>query len=178
MPYGIDYPTKRMMTVGAGQTCGLSIQMCGITNTFGLMSNSVELPRAACWHISTLPDCSWAHGVHGADWIRCRNIRQDSLRRQAGRQEHHRQAAAGMSIAAHEIQVAVATMPVVRAQVAHLQHVMAEAERGALSQVVEVVPFARRVGDFDGGMLRQIGYTNAGQATYSTSARCAMKGST
>lgn len=46
--YGIDYPSKRMMSVGPGQTRGLSSQMQGITYTFGLASNSAALLRVAC----------------------------------------------------------------------------------------------------------------------------------
>ena len=72
-------------------------------------------------------------------------LSKDALGGQASREEHHRQAGARVSAAAHEVEVVVMIMAVVGPQIAHLQEVVAEAERGALLKVVQAQPVTRRV---------------------------------
>src|SRR5712692_2393487 len=83
---------------------------------------------------------------------------QNPLGGQPSRQEHHREASAGVRAAADEVEVAVPVVPVVRPQVPHLHETVAQAERSPLRQVVDAEPVARRVADLTFQVLFQVVY--------------------
>ena len=55
-------------------------------------------------------------------------------------------------------------MAIVRPEVADLPEVVAQAEGGALRQVVALLPVLRRIADLEGDVLVQVGHPGAGQA--------------
>jgi len=69
------------------------------------------------WHTRRLPLKRWSDPP---------DLFQNTLGHQAGRDQQHRQAGAGVSAAAYKVQVATAAMPVLGSQIARLGKVVAE----------------------------------------------------
>ena len=82
---------------------------------------------------------------------------KDPLGSQPSGEQHHWKAGAGVGAATHEVEVVILIVAVMGPQIAHLQEVVAQAERRAFLEVVEAKPVSRSLAGLELQMLLKIG---------------------